>query len=132
MYIVSVNSTKFNSIEKVHNYILFIKTEDECNITLGMLTRTSSWNAHAKFFIFVDYLERNWSEFVSFILAEFWREHVIDIIVNIAVNETISHTKVIDANKAEHGTHIDVYICSHFVMTKLDTDMDAVRCGQLW
>lgn len=92
--LVSLLSLQFLSIEKVHNYILFIKTEMECEVIVKMLIRTSSWNPHAKFHIFVDYLERNWREFVTFVLARLWKEHIFNIIVNIATNETISSTKV--------------------------------------
>lgn len=85
---------QFTEIGKVQNYILFIKTEEECDAILRKLILTSSWNPHAKFHIFVDYLDRNWVAFVTYVLATFWKELVINIIVNIAVNETVSHTKV--------------------------------------
>lgn len=79
----------------MHNYILFIKTKKECDFILDMLLKSASWNPHAYFHVFTDYLERDWSEFVTYILSQFWTEFVINIIVNIAVNETISYTKVL-------------------------------------
>lgn len=85
---------QFASISKVHNYILFIKTKEECDLVLGTLLKTASWNPHAYFHVFADYLERDWTSFVTYILAKFWKEFVINICVNIAVNETVSYTKV--------------------------------------
>lgn len=74
--------------------MLFIKTRHECNVILNMLLKSSSWNPHAKFQIFVDYLERDWRQLVTYLLDQFWQHYVIDIIVNIAVNETISQSRV--------------------------------------
>lgn len=83
----------FAEINRIDNYILFIKSERECDEMISMLLNSTSWNPHANFQIFVDYLERDWRTFVTYLLSAFWKHFVINVVVNIPVTETLSHSK---------------------------------------
>lgn len=70
-----------------------IKTEAEAVSVINMLVDTASWNPHAKFLVFVDWLEREWISFVIFVLREFWKYFVINITISIPPNWTNTDTK---------------------------------------
>lgn len=70
------------AMEKVHNYIVFMKTKEECRTILNMLIKTTSWNPHAKFFIYIDGQVEDKTDFVTFILTEFWKYFVLNITVS--------------------------------------------------
>lgn len=71
-----------------------IKTEAESAAILSMLTQTSSWNPHARFLVFVDWLDRDWQEFAIFIIKMFWQYFVINITIMIPPNVTVADAKV--------------------------------------
>lgn len=50
----SVAPRDANAIEKVHNYIMFVKTIEDLQYILKTLKRTSSWNPHAQFLMYVE------------------------------------------------------------------------------
>lgn len=85
------------AMEKIHNYIVVVKTEAEVRDTLKMLASTSSWNPHAKFLIFVDWLERDWFAFTHFIFEQFWSYFVINVLICIPPNHLEAKLKVCDA-----------------------------------
>lgn len=78
-----VESETALSIEKIHNYILFMKTKKDCTTTLNMLINTSSWNPHALFFVYVDGQVQDLEDFVTFVLTEFWKYFVINLTISV-------------------------------------------------
>lgn len=59
-----------------------LKNEEDLLSIVAMLTKTDSWNPHAKFFIFVDIdLGANWEAVLKAFLRHLWREFVINVIL---------------------------------------------------
>lgn len=87
------------AMEKIHNYIVMLKTEAEVETNLQMLKNTSSWNPNARFLVFVDWLERDWRAFALFIIAKFWSHTAINVVIFIPTNEKDSLTKVCISNE---------------------------------
>lgn len=71
-----------------------MKTESECRSILNMLVKTTSWNPHALFLVFVDWLDRDWKQFVTFIFELFWKYFVVNITIVIPPNSTAANAKV--------------------------------------
>lgn len=72
-----------------------LRTEEDVMTNLEYLSKRSSWNPDAKFLVFVDWLERDWSTFIRFIIEKFWSVFVIDVVICIPTAETDAQTKVL-------------------------------------
>lgn len=48
-----------------------------------MLVKTSSWNPHALFLIYIDGLLFEWETFATFVLTQFWRYFVINVTIGV-------------------------------------------------
>jgi hypothetical protein len=68
-----------NIRERVHNYILFMKSEADLDRILGMLVRTPSWNPHAKFLIYMEGFNDRYKQLVAYFIEQLWKKYVLDV-----------------------------------------------------
>lgn len=94
-HLSTIYELQIMAMEKIHNYIIMLKSEAEVVSNLKMLTKTSSWNPHAKFLVFVDWLARDWRAFTHFIIEQFRLYLLIDFVICIPTSETDAHPKVL-------------------------------------
>lgn len=71
-----------------------IKNEAENTALVNMLVKTASWNPHARFLVYVDWLDRDWQQFAILIFKTFWKYFVINITIMIPPNITVADAKV--------------------------------------
>lgn len=75
---------EFTAIDTVDNYIIFMRTVSDMQMVLRSLRRSSSWNPHARFFIYIDGdVGDEWATLVIKSFRAFWRYFVINITIMI-------------------------------------------------
>lgn len=73
-----------------------MNTEEDCIEILNVISKTSTWNPHATFFIYVN-VDRSIvarENFVVFILTRLWEYFSVNVTVGIRINDTIPYIKV--------------------------------------
>lgn len=64
----------------VHNYIIMLKTVEDMDSIVDMMTRTRTWNPHGNFFIYIDCdLGADWNRVLQRFLQILWRQFVINV-----------------------------------------------------
>lgn len=72
---------KYAIFEKVHNYLLFVVSEEDFKITVNMIKKYSSWNPHGKFLVYLAGRPTNWTSIVTKIFEYAWQYFVINITI---------------------------------------------------
>lgn len=80
---------EFTAIDRVNNYIIFMRTINDMRMILRSLRKSSSWNPHARFFVLIDAdVGKEWHQLVVRFFRSFWRFFVINI--TIMVPDTVN------------------------------------------
>lgn len=91
-------ATHSASIDKIHNYVILIRSESECISVLRILVKSPSWNPHGKFLVHVPRTQKDWQSLVTFIFKQFWKHYVINISINVPRTESSSDSTVAQVN----------------------------------
>lgn len=84
-----------SNIEKVHNYILFIKAEVDVHVIVTNMMTLRSWNPHALFLVIIDRLVSfNWEYIVNYITIIFTKYLIINTTIYIPSNTTSQNDRV--------------------------------------
>ena len=67
--------------DKVHNYVVFIKTEEELQTIIRLFPCSLTWNPHANFIIYIEEFLNDVHMFAEKIIRAFWKLWVINITI---------------------------------------------------
>lgn len=81
--ITTRRAPNFTNSERVHNYVLFTVSAEDCMLIVNMLMESPSWNPHGKFLIYLLYLKTDWEPIIKDIFAYLWQYFVINVTIMI-------------------------------------------------
>lgn len=91
----TVRSTStFAGFEKVHNYLLFVESAEDCKVTINMLMASASWNPHGNFLVFLVGIKTNWASIVTEIFEFVWKYFVINLTILVSA-ESGNYSRII-------------------------------------
>lgn len=76
-------SQNFVSFEKVHNYLLFVGSAKDFELTVNMLVESPSWNPHGNFLVYLTGIKTDWKSIVTDIFVYVWKLFVINITIMV-------------------------------------------------
>lgn len=88
------SAPNFASFEKVHNYLMFVESAEDFELTVNMLMKSPSWNPHGNFLVYLTGIKMNWKSIVNDIFAEVWKYFVINITI-LVPDVSANHSRFI-------------------------------------